>query len=86
MRQFRNFKEIQFIWHGEWSDPELIYKNKSFNYWDIKELFYNDFKDLLYNSYEILTEERKEKLYKYFLIKHHDNLLSLLDEIIEGVY
>lgn len=27
---------IQFIWRGEWSDPELIWHGKSFNYFDIE--------------------------------------------------
>lgn len=27
---------IEFIWHGEWSDPELIWHKKSFNYYDIE--------------------------------------------------
>ena len=83
MKQYRNFKEIGYIYHGEWCDPELIYKNKSLNYWDIEDMFYNDFIDLFYNSINKITEDHKAKLYKYFLIKYHDNLLGLIDDIIE---
>jgi hypothetical protein len=27
---------IQYIYHGEWSDPELIWHKKSFNYYDVE--------------------------------------------------
>ena len=27
---------IEFIWHGEWSDPELIWHKRSFNYYDVE--------------------------------------------------
>lgn len=41
---------IQFIWHGEWSDPELIWHGKSFNYYDVEnylwELYKEDAPDL----------------------------------------
>ena len=28
---------VRFVWHGQWADPELIYKRHSFNYWDITD-------------------------------------------------
>ena len=34
-----------FVYHGDWSDPEIIYKRKSINYWDAEEsleISYND--------------------------------------------
>lgn len=27
----------KFIYHGDWSDPEVQYMGFSFNYWDIEE-------------------------------------------------
>ena len=27
---------IEFIYHGDWSDPELIWHKKSFNYYDVE--------------------------------------------------
>ena len=27
---------IRLIWHGDWSDPELIWHKKSFNYYDLE--------------------------------------------------
>lgn len=31
---------IEFIWHGQWSDPELIWHKKSFNYYDVETPLY----------------------------------------------
>jgi hypothetical protein len=36
---------IEFIWHGEWSDPELVWHKKSFNYYDLENCLYDDFKE-----------------------------------------
>lgn len=31
---------VQFVWHGEWRDPELIWHGKSFNYYDVENYLY----------------------------------------------
>lgn len=31
---------IRFIWHGAWSDPEIIWHGKSFNYYDLETPLY----------------------------------------------
>ncbi|WP_406044103.1 hypothetical protein [Succinimonas sp.] len=33
---FYGIRGIQFISHGEWADPELIWHGRSFNYYDIE--------------------------------------------------
>lgn len=36
---------IRYISHGEWSDPELIWHGKSFNYYDVENplwAYYNE--------------------------------------------
>lgn len=40
MKCYRNIKGIGFIWNGAYSDPELYYRGKYFNYWDIEDAFY----------------------------------------------
>ena len=45
MRNYRGICGVGFIWHGAWSDPELKYKNRLFNYWDIEEAIFEEFKD-----------------------------------------
>lgn len=40
---YRNVPDSQFIWHGEWADPEIIYKGHSFNYWNIEKGLYQEY-------------------------------------------
>lgn len=42
-------KDARFIWHGEWADPEIEYKEKIYNYYDIE--------DYLWSLYEEDCEE-----------------------------
>lgn len=41
---FYGIYPIRFVWHGEWADPELIYKKHSFNYYEIEDMFYECWK------------------------------------------
>lgn len=36
---WRGVPEARFVSHGEWSDPEIIYKGQSINYWDFADFF-----------------------------------------------
>lgn len=36
---------IQFISHGSWSDPELIWHNKSFSYYDVENALWEDYNE-----------------------------------------
>lgn len=36
---------IEFIWHGAWSDPELIWHKKSFNYYDLEDTLWSYYKE-----------------------------------------
>ena len=42
---FRGCPDIEMIWHGEASDPELEYKGVTFNYWDVEDALWQDFID-----------------------------------------
>lgn len=73
MFNYRGLKRIQFIYHGDWSDPELIYKKRSFDYYNIEDLLYNEFKAI--EEKEDPTDEEfdkwigNNKSYIYNLIK-----------------
>lgn len=67
-------KGIQFVWHGEWSDPEVIIKRKRFNYWDIEEIMweiveydynikFNDNIDKFHTFVENLSQKEKRNIY-----------------------
>ena len=40
---WRGSKDIEYVWKGPWSDPELVYDGKTFNYWDIEDALWNMF-------------------------------------------
>lgn len=33
---FYGIRGIEFIYHGDWADPELVWHGRSFNYYDIE--------------------------------------------------
>ena len=35
MQKFYGIENINFIWHGEWNDPEIEYKGNLINYYTI---------------------------------------------------
>ena len=37
VQYFLGIKGIEYIWHGEWATPEVIYKGRSFSVWDVQE-------------------------------------------------
>ena len=43
MANYRGTEGIEFVSHGAWADPELIYDGKSFNYWDIDNALWDMF-------------------------------------------
>lgn len=40
---YRGSEDIEYVWKGPWSDPELVYDGKTFNYWDIEDALWNMF-------------------------------------------
>lgn len=40
---WRGCKDIDMIWNGEWSDPDLVYKEYVFNYSDIEDALWDAF-------------------------------------------
>ena len=64
---FYSLKRIKIINHGEWSDPEVKYKGKSYNYYDFEDLLFNYYKDnqdIYYKlSFEKFIKENKTLCY-----------------------
>lgn len=44
-KYFYGIYGIEFIWHGAWSDPELIWHKKSFNYFDVENYLYDVYRE-----------------------------------------
>lgn len=45
LKPWRGCRSIKFKSNGTQADPDLIYKNYVFNYWDIEDALWNDFLD-----------------------------------------
>lgn len=37
MNRFYNLPDVYVISHGEWADPEIVYNNRTYNYWDVDD-------------------------------------------------
>ena len=42
---YRGTENVEFIWNGTQSDPQLRYDEKLFNYWDIEEALWEMFEE-----------------------------------------
>lgn len=40
---YRGTENVEFIWNGTQSDPQLRYDGKLFNYWDIEDALWDMF-------------------------------------------
>lgn len=65
---------ITFIWHGQWADPEVEYKDYIFNYWDIEdaiadtakeELGIPDNKDISDDQFDTWVNHNHDWIYGY---------------------
>lgn len=41
---YRGVKNVHYIDHGEWADPEISYKRHLFNYWEIEDSLWDMYK------------------------------------------
>lgn len=42
---WRSVPGVKMIWHGAWNDPELQYKDRVVNYYDVENALWDEFKD-----------------------------------------
>lgn len=83
-RTFRGLPEIEFIWHGAYSDPELIYKGESFNYWDVEDALYDMCKDDLEYEGEDINKASDDKFFDKWLLDNEDRVYGMLDDWISA--
>jgi hypothetical protein len=62
MSKYKYFKKAQFVYNGDWNDPELIYNSKKYNYFLIENTIYERFKDFIEEN---KIEDNEENLIKY---------------------
>lgn len=79
-----NVPDVYFIYHGEWSDSEVMYKDKLFNLpmdvitplWSYYEDYYNE------NGIKEINEGFAE-----YIENNPDDVYEVLDNLIEaGIY
>lgn len=66
-KYFYGIYGVRFIWHGEWSDPELIWHRKSFNYYSLENWLY-----------DIYSEEPQTDPFEIWVKKNADTVRECL--------
>lgn len=66
-------QEIDFIYHGDWCDPEVRYKDELFNYYDLEEA--------LYDSY---LGENPKKTFNEWIVENKEVAFEILDDFISN--
>lgn len=69
---------LGYIPHGQWADPELIYKGRVFNYWDVFDRLFDEFLE----ENPGYDDSEAEELFDQYLI---DNPFKLEDLLLDFV-
>lgn len=79
-----NIPDVYFIWHGEWSDPEVSYKDKLFNLpMDVETPLWAYFLDFCKEN----NIEYSEENFVHYVENNPDELYEILENLIEvGMY
>lgn len=89
MANYRGAEGIEFVSHGEWSDPELIYDGLSFNYWDIENALWSMFCEELGEETGLTIYQIEEQIDKYepmFDKYVQQYAVEYLNDVIAGGY
>lgn len=75
------FDEIEMIYNGEYSDPELKYKGKKFCYWDIEDMFFDMFCEEENIVEDKDSDETTERFTKW-LKENKGDVYAHMDELV----
>lgn len=70
---------LEYIPHGEWADPDLVYKGRVFNYWDVFDRLFDEF---LEENPEY-TDSQAEELFDKYLRENPLKIEELLLDLVE---
>ena len=81
---YRGSDDIEFVWKGHWSDPELVYDGKTFNYWDIENALWSMFleENPQWKDSDSDNPECEDEFDKYVQLEG----ALYLDDVIAGGY
>ena len=68
-------KDIGFIWHGQWSDPEIEYKGKRINCYIVE--------DTMWERYKEDCVSCDEDLFGNYMVEHADDVYELIELAME---
>lgn len=84
---YRGTDGIEYVSHGAWNDPELIYDGKSFNYWDIEDALWNMFCEEVAKDAGISVDEMDLFSYEDAFNEYvQNNAVDYLEDCIFGGY
>ena len=78
---YRGIEGTHYIWHGEWSDPEVIYKDCSLNAHDIEDLLWQRYRELCLYELDIKPTENG---YEEWLDEYPEEAIQALDDLLYG--
>jgi len=72
MKSYLCLQDVKFLYHGDWADPELVYKNKYFNYYSIEQCLLDDYKeehpkDIDCKNFDKWAIKNNYKVYDYLI-------------------
>lgn len=77
---------IKFIWHGEWSDPEIEYKGKRCNVHDIEDSMWAMYRETYpepdYKDRQVYTAY--EDYFSTYMQENADMVRELCEEVLFG--
>ena len=81
---FYGISKVKYVWHGCWADPEVIYRGRSFNYWEVEDTLWGWFlDDKGIRDYKGDGEEFNEE-FAQWIFDNQADVHMLLDEWIYG--
>ena len=84
---YRGTEGIEYVSHGAWADPELIYDGKSFNYWDIEDALWDMFCEKVAEDAGISVDEMDLFSYENAFNEYvQNNAADFLNDCIFGGY
>lgn len=75
MSKYLGLEKIEYLYNGDWSDPQIKYKGFTFNYYDLEELLSNIYK-------ELLEEGTIEQTFEQYFKENPEIVYSKLEDMI----
>lgn len=77
-RWFYGIKGVEFIWHGVTADPEVKYKGKLYNYYELEDTLYEIFEE---TSEEYGQDIDEDDAFRAWIKKNSNEVFEILEEL-----